>query len=263
MKTTATGKLVLMRTGSCAIAAMAILWVGCDNNHLLGAVDGGPNQSNDAGLPPAGDASNDGAIVMPVQSWTGYVENYQFTSGSDAVKISFAVDPAGNLIGAVILGNGTPPPPATDPSVGYPPGLFSYPDEAWGALTYVAEGYAYPMHNGTLDGQRLRFGVDLQDLWRDWCALQTPLPGSSGCLPNWAGMATVDTCAQTNPTTGEIVPVDCGKFGLCQLTMMCVCDASGCQLQDHGATMMFDISINNNRADGSMDANNVHFTKDP
>jgi hypothetical protein len=44
--------------------------------------------------------------------------------------------------------------------------------------------------------------------------------------------------------------------------MVCQCDSSGCQASDMNRTM-FDISINGDRADGSMDTHNVHFTRDP
>jgi hypothetical protein len=265
MKTAAKmGNATLRATTSCAIAAAAILAAGCDNNHLLGAVDGGPQPpERDSGTLPGVDAGPDLPRTSGSQSWTGYVENYQFLSGSDAVKIAFASDSAGQVTGTVILGNGTPPSPATDPDVGYPPGFKTQQPVVVGAPNYLAEGYAYPMHSATLVGQRLRFGVGLQDLWGGWCALQTPAPGSGSCLPNWGGLSSPTGCSLTNPDTGAVVPVDCGKFNLCRLTMVCQCDASECQVRDVGVSMMFDISIDNDRADGSMDTRNVHFTRDP
>ncbi|HMF40398.1 MAG TPA: hypothetical protein VKQ32_06880 [Polyangia bacterium] len=264
--------------GLSALAAIALAGAGCTNNHLLGAVDGdgGPPGSNDGavraddGPPPtqpndAGSDAREIGVLGPSTSWTGYVENYQFPSGSDVVKIAFASDDAGQVVGTVILGNGTPPPPATDPNVGYPPGYGApqQPVIVGPPAGYIAEGYAYSMRNGTLVGSRLRFGVSLTDLWQGWCALQTPVAGSSSCLPNWGGMSSPSGCALLNPATNQYVPVDCGKFDLCFLGMICRCDASGCQVQDYGISDMFDVSINNDRADGSMDTHNVHFTKDP
>jgi hypothetical protein len=275
MKTATRRKVILRRSGRCAIAAVAILWGGCNNNHLLGSVDAGMPPTDDgapgadSGPPPRIDAGPDAreiGVLGQATSWTGYIENYQFPSGSDVVKFAFASDDAGQVVGTVILGNGTPPPPATDPNVGYPPGYGSQSGGLiGGAPNYIAEGYAYPMQNGTLDGQRLRFGVSLRDLWRDWCALQTPIPGSSFCLPNWGGMYSPQTgCSQTNPATGQVVPVDCGKFSLCfSGSSVCICDPSGCRAQDDYVDDMFDVSINNDRADGSMDTHNIHFTKDP
>jgi hypothetical protein len=262
MKTVIAGNGVRIAAGL-AVAAAALLGGGCDNNHQLGAVGGGRG-SEEGGTPPGMDAGIGGS-----QSWTGYIENYQFRSGSDAVRFAFATDATGAVTGTVILGNGTPPPPATDPNVGYPPGYGAQnggPTQI-GGPTYVAEGYVYTMRNATLDGARLRFGVALRELWHDWCALQTPIPGSSNCLPNWGGMSSPNGCAQTNPTTGEVVPVDCGKFALCfGISDVCLCDASACKANDSNPDIGFDVSIVNDRADGSVAGyanNNVHFTKDP
>jgi len=271
MNTAWTSDAFRRAAGLCVIGAMAFSSGGCDNNHLLGGVDGGPPPTDDSGQPPANDGGPRAVDASPdishpvgdAQAWTGYVENYAFPSGSDTVKIAFAVDSAGQVTGTVILGNGTPPPPATDPNVGYPPG---YNDQQqpllFGPPNYIAEGYAYTMRGGTLAGPRLRFGVSLTELWRDWCALQTPIPGAFSCVPNLGAAFTSTGCYQTNPATNEMVTVDCGKLSLCWAGSVCQCDASGCQAQD-GNNSMFDISINNDRADGSMDTHNVHFTRDP
>ena len=122
------------------------------------------------------------------QSWTGYIENYQFPSGSDLLNITFASDAAGNMVGTVTLGTGTPPPPATDPNVGYPASVEAMlvSGGATGIVGYLAEGFAYPIVNGTLTTNRMRFDVNRNDLWQSWCALETPaVDGSGRCTPNW------------------------------------------------------------------------------
>ncbi|HEY7371214.1 MAG TPA: hypothetical protein VIF57_03480 [Polyangia bacterium] len=269
MNTAWTGKALLRIGGGCVIGAVAILATGCDANHVLGAVDSGPPPADDGGLPPASDGGTpliDASPDLPhptgTQTWTGYVENYRFPSSSDAVKIAFTVDSAGQVTGTVVMGNGTPPPPATDPNVGYPPDYEAQQPVAVGAPPYIAEGYAYTMRAGTMVGQRLRFGVSLSELWRDWCALQTPVPGASSCVPNWGAAFSSTGCYQVDPATNQMVTIDCGKLSLCWSGMVCRCDASGCQTQDTNINM-FDISINDDRADGSMDTHNVHFTRDP
>jgi cysteine-rich repeat protein len=209
-------------------------------------------------------------------SWTGYIENYQFASGSDAIDFTFAIDLSGHVIGKVVLGNGTPPPPATDPNVGYPANL---PDPmGMGVLDpvtgYWAEGFAYSMANGIFSPQRLRFVIQNFELWSGWCALQTPVDDSGMCLPNWGGSdspgyGTVDRCYQSNPANGQATLVDCGKLNLCVGSRVCLCSTTACVFDPNGGTpASFDLAISGNTANGSVtgiigDRANVHFTQDP
>lgn len=289
MKTATLRSLFLLGASALTVAALG---AGCDNRHVLGGVGGlgatGGGGGNPGGNPDGaaviimgtGGNAQDGAVINPgdagrdspevgvlgpVQSWTGYIENYKFDSGSDAIKIAFASDADGHVVGTVTMGSGTPPPPPTDPNVGYPPGSwymvgFYFPTIVW-------EGFGYPMLDATLTGRRLQFRIAYWELWQGWCAIQTPVPGSSSCLPNWGGMVSADGmhCSQRNPDTGEIVTVDCVKFRLCQ-NMACICDTSACAIHDDGNRVSFDLSITNDLADGSVTLDgvrNLHFTKDP
>ena len=207
-------------------------------------------------------------------SWTGYIENYQFASGSDAINFTFALDSTGQVVGTVVLGNGTPPPPATDPNVGYPANL---PDPMGiGALDpatgYWAEGFAYSMANGIFSPQRLRFAIRNFELWSGWCALQTPVDDSGMCLPNWGGSSTGEgtssQCYQQNPANGQNTVVDCGKFNLCVVSRVCLCvSTTACVFDPNGGTpASFDLAISGNTANGSVtgiigDRANVHFTQ--
>jgi hypothetical protein len=136
---------------------------------------------------------------------------------------------------------------------------------------YIAEGFSYTMLNGALTGRRLQFEVNLTELWKAWCAIETPVDNSGSCLPNWAGRSTADgRCFQTNPATNQEGQVDCGKVQLCHFSMMCSCDlaTASCTLRSNVPDVTFDISITSDgsSADGSevgLGTNNVHFTKDP
>jgi len=291
MKTAGMGRGFL-GAGFVVLAAIAFLGTGCDNNHLLGAVDGGPPPADDSGPPPSQDSGpppsqdsgptpqDSGPPPMDARpdlppdggtaSWTGYIENYQFFSGSDAVRISFAADAAGRLTGTVILGNGTPPVAATDPNVGYPPDLVSqHGGFDLAPPSYVAEGYPYTMKNGTLSGQRLQFCVSLGELWKGWCALQTPAGSSGACVMNTGFMVDPSgTCALRNPATNQYdMPVDCGKLMLCA-SGVCLCNAAtaSCAVNDGDVQLRFDVTMTTDgRADGStagLTNHNVHFTKD-
>jgi cysteine-rich repeat protein len=209
-------------------------------------------------------------------SWTGYIENYQFASGSDVIDFTFAIDFSGQVIGKVVLGNGTPPPPATDPNVGYSANL---PD-AMGKVVrdpvtgYWAEGFAYSMAKGTFSPERLRFTISNFELWSGWCALQTPVDDSGMCLPNWGGSSnpgsgTSSQCYQQNPANGQNTVVDCGKFNLCVVSRVCLCSTTACVFDPNGGTpASFDLAISGTTANGSVtgiigDRANVHFTQDP
>jgi len=155
-------------------------------------IDAGiPQPRFDAGVPvlPVHDAgpAATGPLSQGPTSWTGYIENYQFPSGSDVIRFTSTVDSSGQVMVTVFLGNGTPPPPATDPNVGYPPGLATEGMMLDSASNYWSEGFAYSMTSGTFQPQRLRFTINNYQLWSGWCALQKPIDDSGMCLPAWGG----------------------------------------------------------------------------
>jgi hypothetical protein len=218
---------------------------------------------------PAGTATETFASDMDalVGSWTGYVENYQFDSGSDVIKLVLSVD-AGRLGGKVTYGVGTPPPPATDPNTGYPTSVFEF------GRPYYWEGFAYSIVAGTYGSHRLRFNVDSLELWSGWCALQpAPTDGSTTCLPQSSSVTVgQDNCSFTK-LDGTTVPVDCGKIALCFGMMpgagVCNCSPAGCvagsPYNPDGDTA-FDVFIAAGTASGSVSGSfgdhNVHFVKD-
>jgi hypothetical protein len=243
-----------------------VLAGGCSSNHLLGDLGAGGSAGSagsgdglggqagsgpvgvDAGYP--GDASPLGATQM----WTGYLENFQFPSGSDVVRLSFATDPTGDVVvGTVTFGAGSPPPPATDPDTRYPPG----PTQI--STTTVVEGFPYTIARGTLTASRLRFTIWETEVWTMWCALQTPVPNSPWCLPNeGASIAGPDLCYQT-------VQVNCDKLTLC-LGGVCACTGAGCVVSYFGG-VEFDMALSLNGADGSITGqlgdHNIRLTQSP
>jgi hypothetical protein len=257
------------------LLALLVTLGACSEDHTIGSVppDAGVDSSatSDTSAAMQADAtsagvSEAGIATGPAQSWTGWVENYQFPSGSDAIKLSFTSDSAGQIVGHVILGSGTPPPPATDPNVGYPLGF-----NGQGFLSSTIEGFWFSMVAGSYTGNRLSFGMDETELWAGWCALQTPpVDGSARCLPSWGGFMDSDGthCGQTGPN-GETIIVDCGKLALCSdISLLgggvCSCTPTGCSYrQDDGETMHFDLAVSGGIASGGSPFGNVHLTKDP
>jgi hypothetical protein len=261
-----------------------ILFLACNVDHSLGTADqepdGGASQAG-TNTPPLADASTPSSTPATTdpqpsgttsasQSWTGYVENYKFGSGSDGIKLVFTTKPAGQLAGTVTFGNGIAPAPATDPDVGYPPGMnttTTMPNE-------YLEGPAYTIKSGTLESDRLRFTIDPIELWTGWCALQpAPTDGSDTCVPKvWDHFESKDathTICVLYPTAEESVPFNCVKWDLCLMSMVCKCSPAGCVVnyEDSGYKVSFDMFLANGTGSGSMTGvfgdHNLHFTKDP
>jgi hypothetical protein len=243
---------------------------GCSSSHLLGdlgiagqgGADGLGGQAGrsapvgvDAGYP--GDVSPLGAS----ETWTGYLENYQFPSGSDAVKLSFATDPSGVVVGTVTFGAGSPPPPATDPDAAYPPGASQL------SPVTIAEGFPYTMARGTLEASRLRFTIWETEVWSGWCALQPPFPGSPSCLPipGMYSYNTDGTCSYQAASSSHPTAVDCTKMALCNAGV-CACTDGGCAASVYGS-IEFDMALSVNGADGSITGqigdHNIRLTQSP
>jgi hypothetical protein len=185
-------------------------------------------------------------------SWDGYAEAYTFMpDGSDRVRLTIDANGQGTLE----VGNAALLPPPTDPNVGYPPGLVIDSPELAPALTgQLVEGFLFPIYATRVQADRIQLGAQSTDLYAAWCALQTPIPSyettitPDGGIPTSisgasdAGVvSTFYTCAPNlpsmiSPTTGCVlinpdqttIPIDCGKFALCEGSLGCQCNASGC-----------------------------------
>jgi hypothetical protein len=174
----------------------------------------------------------------------------------------------------VVFGDAPPPPSPTDPNVGYPPDFhfspYAVPDY------YYAEGFAYSFGFAAWSPGLLQFGIRENELWSDWCAMQTPIDDSGICLPNWQGgrdfgtNGNPDRCYQRNPATREDITIDCNKYDLCMLPV-CKCSTTNCVYFDNSGAM-FVLQMYDNTATGSvrqligsdgLDSSTVHFTRDP
>lgn len=212
---------------------------------------GDAGMGGDAGAPPAGISG----------TWKGYVENYSFSDKSDAITLDIVSGPNG-VSGHATFGMSPPPPPVTDPTVGYPPGVD--PD-----FTSAYPGFPFTIENALLEGSRLQFDISTAEMWKTWCEAQTPIAdetnaGFYGCTHNWATNYGAP-CSQLDPMTMQWVPVDCGRVRLCTPGMVCQCTAKACDVSLTGG-IHFDLNVSLPKADGSvsgLDANlhNVHLTK--
>ncbi|HEY3498101.1 MAG TPA: hypothetical protein VGK73_25555 [Polyangiaceae bacterium] len=172
--------------------------------------------------------------------WVGYVQAYDFESGSDQVELT--LDATGT--GTIVLGSGTPPPPATNPDIGYPEGHpLTIATSSWNDFV-PWEGYEYPVHDTQVVDRRVQFEFHLTELFEGWCALQTPYPttvgGEFACLPNGGISAMGEGNCFLRPNgSNERVPVDCGKLALCasQGFRVCTCDAETCRAAGHAGPL--------------------------
>lgn len=211
-------------------------------------------------------------------TWTGYIENFTFPDGSDTMTLVVHAESNDSITGTLTFGTRAAPPPPTDPNVGYPPGAEPNP------LTPASiEGFHYTLVGGKLTGTRVQFGVSTLELWKAWCALQTPEPppaGSTGepwgCNPRsfgGPGESSPPVCVG-GQSSGQ---VDCGKAAICT-SDVCDCTMTACTVDRPMPDLTFDMQWNGGRLDGStstnvyietvmfsttpqVDGRNVHFTR--
>ena len=269
-----------------ALVGVLVVGCSCSASHAGdtdGAVRGGPDgavTARDGGIGPGVDAGElggpDTGVVGGDAGWTpppydggwgdrsgdvweGYVESYLFQSGSDHVRIVFdSASADGPRTGIVVFGAGAPPPPVSDPDVGYPPGIgfgmSSNIDVPW-------EGFEYPIASASVSGARVLVTVELGTLWSLWCSLQMPVPSEPGssvytCVPNTATVSEAGACYLLDDA-GTRTRVDCGKLQLCHFDMVCSCDATSCRSQPvHEITLDFHVVGTN--GDGSVTLTGLH-----
>jgi hypothetical protein len=161
---------------------------------------------------------------------------------------------AGEAIAArAVFGEGAAPAPPTDPEVGWPMGV----DPLLRGIVPVADGFGYEAIGGRRDGVQVRIDFAVTELWRPWCAIQTPYPIVAGddehqCLPNRAWTATPLGCRLDADEMAPETPVDCLKLTLCRRTRVCRCTAAGCVPSPTGLTMYVELTFADDTASGAL-----------
>jgi hypothetical protein len=235
----------------------------------LGNGDGGTATCSPSGSAAAvADAGpwDSGASLAPlVGTWTGYAEAYQFPSGSDSIVLAFAAGSDGGIHGALTYGQGTPPPPPTDPNADYPPTGWANHQFPW-----LVEGFPFTVLRPSFDGTRLRISSQSHEFWKPWCELQTPTGdgwpcGTYACVPNGAGMGTSALTTIMDPATGMEVAVKTSKRTLCDPGGACQCSATSCSTDMSDADEVFDLRLSSpDHLDGTLaGTGNVHFARMP
>jgi hypothetical protein len=222
-----------------------------------------------------GDAATSDAVSSNVVSgtWVGTLDNFTFSDGSKAITLTIQGSPLG---GVATFGQSSPPPPATDPNVGYPPGFrLGYGSNIGGISAWMTAphpGFPFSFLNPTLSGQRLQFDISILELWKAWCQLQTPFLAQTDagpmyyCEQDWTSTNTAQGCVLVDPTTMQQVSIDCEKLAMCGPTAgICSCGSQSCSSSAY-AGVHIDLTVAGSQADGVMLGNGsgsmkVHFTK--
>ncbi|HMJ55362.1 MAG TPA: hypothetical protein VK540_24975 [Polyangiaceae bacterium] len=213
----------------------------------------------EAGLPPWPNPVCPAGSGSPLLgTWVGYVENYKFASGSDAVRVTILGADDATLCGTITFGTNALPPPPQDADVGYPVGMdFGLTVPALSPL----EGFPHTLQSGSIAGKRGKFEAILYEPWKAWCALQHTTylwyDDTFSCVSDWLAIyppaGSGMPCAQTNPGTNESVPIDCGKLSLCgRSKAVCACDLIGCTAQPKNGSAVFDGQFIGGEATGTI-----------
>jgi hypothetical protein len=79
-----------------------------------------------------------------------------------------------SLGGTITFGEGPPPPAPTSATATFPPRATNFPSN-WSSLPYA--GFEYTAVWSVLTQDHFSMGYIPSELFRDWCAIQTPRPG--------------------------------------------------------------------------------------
>lgn len=208
------------------------------------------------------------------EKWTGYVENFKFQSGSDQITITFTTPTEGTLyFGAAPNG-----PQEVNPDVGIPANIDWLTDSGdvdtpVQALATQLESVTFKLHDALREDGRVRFKVNLAEVWSPWCAAQSvtyPVQLSqdtvvSNCLPTvprrtqpfrqeGSGQCSYQDIRDPSGRTNALA--SCSKVWLCSMGA-CACDANHCELDLQEPTVnssfvvSVDLRIVGNDADGT------------
>jgi hypothetical protein len=234
----------------------------------LGAVAGCDGDAMTVGTPPSPVQTS--SAIQPGDVYTGYVERWQFASGSDRLSLTFTSPTAGTVwFGA--------PPDASEaelePAVGYPAwarSLIGQPGVPSEILHRESERFLFTMRDVSFEAERVRFTIDFHEIWGKWCTLQQSHPQFGPqeyrCAPPRT-VALSSGCGfyETDPddkfgTPILGAPLDCGFINLCKADA-CTCDATSCRASLGKRILHFDMRLDGRKVDGSTELGNLRLEK--
>lgn len=288
--------------------AFGLLGAACNEYplHDLGYTNGnlsGEGDDPDAPLPPVAEFASEFAGV-----WIGEAEDplalqngaddsppaYRFPSGSKRIRLELATDTFGSLYptGTLTFGQATPPPPPTNPDLGYPvdpnfdvnldgasdfsvrPPIEGFAHYAspiaaprdFGAAGLTSEDSVTFLDEGRVVDGKLELSYVPTEVFGAWCALQT----EATCSPSQFGWS--DDGSEC--TFGDdFTPVDCQKAALCA-ARVCECFDGGCsyaaqqssqlliRFSDDGLVGLFSNAVFVNERGFQQPLGTVHFSRE-
>lgn len=132
-----------------------------------------------------------------------------------------------------------PPPKAVDPNTSYPPSIET--DDLLSLQTNFYTGFSYSIFDGRVEGGRISFWISMNELWRDWCALQTSYRVQMDerveyfCLEEPVSIDRDDIPPITDFNAKELL---CSANG-----SVCKCNKDGCTAYYRDAIRSFDMLI--------------------
>jgi hypothetical protein len=264
-------------TSACFIGFGALAALACSGGDVedLGATDPAAASQN-LEQPPAPDVAFYSSPLEFRGRWIGEADDvfafgllpgeppptYTFPSGARRIVLDLLAsdDPSGSfprVTGTITFGDGEPPPPPTDPDVGYPVDvsyldLLAYdPDATPPDILYDAsplpplEGFSYsiseiafsdtPPAQAVQDGL-LQLAYESGEYLQPWCELQTPVPDGQGgyaCIEPSRGLSFNEGVCAVPYEDGRVDVVNCDKLFLCGAGQppnngRCACDSTGC-----------------------------------
>jgi hypothetical protein len=262
-----------------AITYVSLFCVSCVGESLdVGETDagetggtGGTGGTNGAGMTPGQPlpqwpAPDDCVSVSSLDVtgvWEGAIQDMSFRNQIPLRVEILGASELGGVCGTLRWGEGPLPPPPTDPERGWPDN-----DRVGfgGGAAYFHEGMTYTILDGGVREPEVRFRVTAVELWKDWCAIQTPhwQEGSASwrCLPEFVLLSQSEPGANCvlEQQTGPDLEVDVGKCGLC-FSGVCACNQSGCGATPEGSSgtsASFDLMFEGNRATGTVDGGTIY-----
>jgi hypothetical protein len=258
----------LLSSLGCSLSALSLLTaLGCNESPVndLGYTSGDlsePSDETEAPLPPVAQFAREFAGV-----WIGEADDplalasnaddspplFRFPSGSARVRLALEL-PDGELFptGSITFGDAPPPPPATDPDVGYPiePDVslpFPTPDSS---VRPAVEGFPYQLSATVIERDISAATFDFGDLIREGYVIDGKLELSyvpAEVFQSWCALQTEATCPAIAPwkyddagncSVGEDdTPMDCLKASQC-LSGACQCSGDFCSSSIERSSML-------------------------
>lgn len=264
---------ILIGTSAALVVASTVVVACSDDELVVGRSALEPDAAAQSPQPSFEDAGPDGA------KWSGYIERYAFSSGSDRITLNFTSPTSGT----VIFGELPAGPPSVDPNAAECDFRITDSPTPPPDRIFCAERFELSMSDALKEPDRIRFAVDVSAKYAAWCEGQTLIT----TIGWWTDGQTTHSCAGTTPREtstcqavatqpdggpGILMPEDGGTYPRVPAAdtfvdclveaacgALCTCTATSCRVSA-GPVVTFDLHIDGQKASGSSPLGNVYLT---